>query len=36
MEPRGVVAHFEPGKGIDDDLVVHAEPAHPADDDCRR
>ena len=31
MEPRGVVAHYEPGQGIADDLVVDAEPAHPAD-----
>ena len=29
MEPRGVVAHYEPGKEHDDDLVVDAEPAHP-------
>ena len=28
MEPRGVVAHYEPGKGFDDDLVIDAESAH--------
>ncbi len=33
MEPRGVLAHYEPGTRHDDHLVVHAEPAHPADDD---
>ena len=31
MEPRGVVAHYEIGQRHDDDLVVDAEPAHPAD-----
>ena len=30
MEPRGVVAHYEPGKDTADHLVVDAEPAHPA------
>ena len=33
MEPRGVRRPLRARQGHDDDLVVHAEPAHPADDD---